>query len=309
MQTLIKKLRRLAPLRFKKINPIRLIDLGGLVSMPIGYLPTNPAITEFMNTLVICVRGVNYKLGNVGHLHYEFTTGLDFESRNRVAVLDSSFEDARPLNQISTELDNVHDIKLFSDQGKLCAIGSRTQQDGSSEVVIFVFSRDFNVESIKVIASPFNRSIEKNWLPFCRGENLYILYSFSPKIILSMNPARSAVAPITPSPNARKLDFLISGSTPGLELKGEYLFGAHRRSVRLPSRRRVYLNRLYVLEESTGKLRAGPWFSIGEPTIQFLNGMVLREKEALISFGEMDRRAWLAIFDRECFLRELYPAR
>src|SRR5687768_9595609 len=135
------RLRRLAPLTFKEIDPIRLVDLGCLISLPSGYFPTNPSIVQAFDMLIFCVRGVNYELNNIGPLAYQFTIGSTFHSKNRVAILDPSFEHATPLNHLSLAFDNVHDIKLFTDQGKLCAIGSRQRSDQTAEMVIYTISR------------------------------------------------------------------------------------------------------------------------------------------------------------------------
>ena len=90
-------------------------------------------------------------------------------------------------------------------------------------------------------------------------------------------------------------------------VQDHYLLIAHRRKVLLPTLRKVYLSRAYSLTEDLSSLAAGPYFSLSHPAIQFVNGIAATEDKIYLSYGLEDHEAFLAVFDREDFLRSVLP--
>lgn len=89
------RVRRVLPLRFRRLAPRQLVDLGALVALPPGYHPTNPAILPLGGEgFLVCVRGVNYVLESEGSLTPRLTAGTRRHSLNRCLLLDRAL---RPL--------------------------------------------------------------------------------------------------------------------------------------------------------------------------------------------------------------------
>ena len=102
--------------------------------------------------------------------------------------------------------------------------------------------------------------------------------------------------------------FLEGGSSGGIATNAGTVFLTHRRVVRLPSCRRIYLARIRRLSRDLANVAAGPFFSIGQPTIKFVNGLVLDDDRVLIGYGELDANSRLACFSRRRFERAVFPA-
>jgi hypothetical protein len=148
---------------------------------------------------------------------------------------------------------------------------------------------------------------EKNWCPFSIGDELGFLYACEPEVFVRLPAGASKPVALDgrPLPAAQQLRFLDCGSTPAQLLEGQYMFIAHRRSVQVPSLRRVYTSRLYAVSPDLQRVRRSAYFRMGSPTIEFVSGMHLSTNEVLLSYGVCNRQALIARFDRAAFLAQL----
>jgi len=69
----------------------------------------------------------------------------------------------------------------------------------------------------------------------------------------------------------------------------------------------VYTSQLCLVSPDLERVRRSPYFSIGDPTIQFVSGIDLTHDEVLLAYGEMDNRALVSRFDRAAFFSQLQP--
>jgi hypothetical protein len=138
---------------------------------------------------------------------------------------------------------------------------------------------------------------------------LHFLYSCDPPLVLRYEPVINAVTFVLSPPfGSGSLQFLEGGSSAGIPTAEGTLFLTHRRVVRLPSRQRIYLSRIRLLDHGLRSLTAGPFFSIGHPTVQFANGLLMDGDRVLISYGEMDATASVGCFSRDRFEQDVFPA-
>ena len=303
-----RKLQRLLPLRHKVIEPDVTIDLGQYVTFPDGYRPTNPSMVRHGEDLLVCVRGVTYMIDDKLGVH-----GDPRPSVNRCFLLNNDLTYKGAAQLPPGRLDNVEDLKLFAGLGRIWGVGStpisRPPDVSACALTLVEFDEGLTDCRIIQLASPFGFLLEKNWAPFFANDALHFVYSCEPTLLLRYEPAIGAVVFVGSQRYDRSsLKFLEGGSSGGIETKLGTVFLTHRRVVRLPSRRRVYLSRIRRLSKDLRSFAAGPFFSIGQPTVQFANGMILNDDMVLITYGEMDATARLAGFSRSRFERAVFPA-
>jgi hypothetical protein len=160
------------------------------------------------------------------------------------------------------------------------------------------------------VQSPLGFRFEKNWAPFIASGTLHFIYSCQPLMILRYHPESCSVTFVGPQRSDRAaLEFLEGGSSGGFAMSDHTVFLTHRRVVRVPSMRRVYLCRIRCLSNDFTSFAGGPFYSIRQPGkhIQFANGMLLEDDRVLIAYGETDSAARLASFPAERFKRVAFP--
>jgi hypothetical protein len=310
MKTL-ERARRLYPFRALSIAPKSTVDLSTTVSLPPGYQPANPALVRYRDGYFACIRGVNYVYASSRKLVPTFTTGDSYHTINRFVLFDAELRVQRQLTALNMQLDNVEDIRLFAHAGRIYGIGTQPHEAGPGACSMCLLDFDDSLESAELtpLDSPYDLRREKNWCPFSVGAELGFLYACNPDVFLRLpQGARKPVAPTGRRLLSRKrLHFLDCGSTPAQPLDGEHLFITHRRSVQLPSLKRIYSSRLCLVSSDLQRVRHSPYFSINTPTIQFVSGIDLTPSEVLLAYGEMDNRALLSRFDRREFFSRLLP--
>ncbi len=223
---------------------------------------------------------------------------------------DVTFKGAAGMPQ--ERLDNIEDMKLFSRLGRVWGIGSIRLDDprNTQACVIALVESDARLTGCRLvrIASPLVFLLEKNWAPFFVDGVLHFVYSFEPTVLMRDEPENGTVAFVSRRlPGRDSLLFLEGGSSGGITTNSGAVFLTHRRAVRLPSRRRIYLSRIRCLSRDLTSVAAGPLCSIGPPTIQFANGMLLEKDRIMITYGEMDATVRLACFSRRRFERAVFP--
>lgn len=306
------KLLRFLPLTFKKAVPRQLIDLGGYVTLPSGFYPTNPSIVKHGDTFLICVRGVNYVADRL--LRARITSGDRYDTINRFFLFDSNFCFQCGLPDLDDAFRNIEDVRLFNYRDRVLAIGNRfeIQERGRrvNTMVLLDFDKHLRGGTLQDIASPYGFRREKNWSPFVHSDELFFIYSYDPPVLLrySFDTASVTFADSLYSryrPNSFR--FLIGGSSPGVRTSHGYVFIAHRRKASLSKGRMIYLSRLYWLDESFTSMVGGSYFFINSPTIQFVNGLLIDDEFVYLSYGQMDHAAHLALFERSTFLNTMLP--
>lgn len=311
MVGLARKLRRLLPLRSGSIAPDATIDLGQYVSFPGGYRPHNPSIARYGDNLLVCVRGVAYE----AHEKYGFYRNPDgLPSLNRLFLMDNDMRFVGRPALLEERLDGLEDLKLFSALGRIWAIGGRPIGDPTNfsgcAITLVEFDPDLADCQLVQVQSPLGFRFEKNWAPFVADGALHFIYSCQPLVVLRYNQESRTVSFVgSERPDRSALAFLEGGSSGGFTTASGTVFLTHRRVVRLPSMRRVYLCRVRCLSRDFTRFSGGMFFSIRQPSthIQFANGMLLEEDKVLITYGETDSAARLACFSTERFKQLAFP--
>jgi hypothetical protein len=150
----------------------------------------------------------------------------------------------------------------------------------------------------------------KNWLPIAHKGMLHFVYSLEPLVVLRCEIPSGRLDFVDPrcaEYSRSSFTFLLCGSTSGICLDNRQLLIVHRRTVRLPRLRQIYVHRCATLNPSLTKLQFGRYFVIGGAEVQFVAGMDVDDDIVRLSYGRMDRSAHLAEFDRGTFVRTFVP--
>jgi hypothetical protein len=310
--SITKKLRRFAPLRFDVIQPIAEFDLSRKVSLSPGYYPTNPSFVDTDRGRLLYIRGVNYRTADNFRLRTTFTTGDSYHSISRFALLDGRGEVVRELLELDAAFEGVEDVRLFSFDGALWGICCRPISGAAPSCGMSLMKLDADLLGAKAIplASPYGSSREKNWLPIVHNGMLHFVYSLEPLVVLRCETSSGRLDFVDPSYaqySGSSFTFLHCGSASGTSLDNRQLLIVHRRSIRLPKLRQIYVHRCATLNPSLTKLQFGRYFVIGGAEVQFVAGMSVDDDVIGLSYGRMDRSAHLAEFDRNTFLRTFLP--
>jgi hypothetical protein len=310
--SIAKKIRRFAPLRFDVIRPIAELNLSRKVILPPGYYPTNPSFVDTDRGRLLYIRGVNYRMADNFRLTTTFTTGDSYHSISRFALLDGRGEVVRELPELDAVFEGAEDVRLFSFNGALWGICCRPISGAAPSCGMSLMKLDADLLGAKALplASPYGSKREKNWLPIVQNGMLHFVYSLEPLVVLRCVTSSGQLDFVDPSCveySGSSFTFLLCGSASGISLDNRQLLILHRRSIRLPTLRQIYVHRCATLNPSLTKLQFGRYFVIGGAEIQFVAGISVDDDFIRLSYGRMDRSAHLGEFDRNTFLRTFLP--
>jgi hypothetical protein len=310
--SIARKIRRFAPLKFDVVQPISEFDLSRKVTLSPGYYPTNPSFVDTDLGRLLCIRGVNYHIADNFRLTPIFTTGDSYHSINRFALLDGRGEVVRALLDLDAAFEGAEDVRLFSFDGALWGACCRPTSGAALSCGMSLMKLDADLRGAKAIplASPYGSTREKNWLPIAHKGMLHFVYSLEPLVVLRCEIPSGRLDFVDPrcaEYSRSSFTFLLCGSASGISLDNRQLLIVHRRTVRLPRLRQIYVHRCATLNPSLTKLQFGRYFVIGGAEVQFVAGMDVDDDIVRLSYGRMDRSAHLAEFDRGTFVQTFVP--
>ena len=133
---------------------------------------------------------------------------------------------------------------------------------------------------------------EKNWMPLVRGDELFFLYSTSPWVVLNQRAEVELSSPGT----GKKW----SGSSCFIPFEGKFLGVVHRRQ-----NKRVYEHAFILVNEDLTFNRISKPFYFHKPQIEFCAGLDQRGDKFYLSYGIMDREAWISEVEKNVILELL----
>ena len=310
--SIARKIRRFAPLKFDVVQPISEFDLSRKVRLSPGYYPTNPSFVDTDLGRLLCIRGVNYHIADNLRLTPTFNTRDSYHSINRFALLDGRGEVVRALRDLDAAFEGAEDVRLFSFDGALWGACCRPMSGTALSCGMSLMKLDADLRGAKAIplASPYGSTREKNWLPIAHKGMLHFVYSLEPLVVLRCEIPSGRLDFVDPrcaEYSRSSFTFLLCGSASGISLDNRQLLIVHRRTVRLPRLRQIYVHRCATLNPSLTKLQFGRYFVIGGAEVQFVAGMDVDDDIVRLSYGRMDRSAHLAEFDRRTFVQTFVP--
>ncbi len=162
-----------------------------------------------------------------------------------------------------------------------------------------------DVETLLPIQGPHPTGVEKNWLPFVKDNELYILYGYDPFIIYKLNKNNGAcetVVQYNPSYDFSRF----RGSAAPIEFDDGYLVLIHE--VVFESGR-YYLHRFLYLDKNFNVKKVSKPFTFMHKGIEYSCGMTLDHsgKTCIIPIGYEDQKAYLLFVDLNTIRALLEP--
>lgn len=280
------------------------------------YPPMNPSIAVWRDRLWLCVRRVNYAFGDGSY--YTITPSGDLAEKDENHRYLSQIE----ITKLDSDLQPIHwrkvvpvpnlpfpdvrnsgleDMRLNprADGLWFSATCCETRRDGVGKMLVGRFTEEATDDRAPVkwrVASRPGKAgqWEKNWMPFIGRDRF--LYSVDPTVVVD----RQGKDVCTTTP-AMALDHLRGGTqlipfTSGM-LSG--WLGITHESTAIGDNRH-YLHRFLLLDDDGAVQRVSPAFRFGSgERIEFAAGLcqLPRSGKLVITYGVMDREAWLATVD------------
>jgi hypothetical protein len=191
----------------------------------------------------------------------------------------------------------LEDVRAFQFEGQDHLIGTWTTQElDGHQFVIQQSMAIYKTEdkSFQFLESPFNLSMEKNWVPIeVLNDKLMVFYSSQPAVVLEINLRTTETRVHSIGSHPSKLDF--HGRSQFVKLpNGNFLRVA---SLRLPIKDFGLVHFSFLLEHGPGYevTRISRPFLFGTPGFEICNGLQISSNSELIfTWGCNDRTSYFA---------------
>lgn len=295
--------------RFIKLNrKFYIRELKGILSniecdMSDNEFAMNPSLIKHGDGYTCLVRTVNYIRENAKYTF--FSTDRKIRSKCLQIKLDKDLNviDQTEIDQSSRNVINDHewngieDSRIFKYKGELFCIYTAPDVIGETTSVMGIY----NIDKSKwyIIDSPVKGRTEKNWTPLVKDNALYLIYSWEPLVIYTLN--------LDSLEEGNKLELVeFKRESTNLSLDGfrggsqfiEYKYNGTRHWLTCVhevdiSDAYIYIHRFILMNENFEIIATSIPFYLKEIDIEFCAGMDydLDGENILLSFGLKDRQA------------------
>lgn len=287
-----------------------------------GHEVSNPSLVRIdENRYFVVYKGVNYHLKQSGYSNMTYSGfRVPFsDAQNYFAVVDwksgpkieaKGFLEDRHIRANPVALNGLQDIRLFSWKKRLYALagahcylpadsGSRPKQTRMMLCVL-----DGNVLNT-VAVLPSRQQKEKNWMPWPRGEDLFLQYHCDPYEVLKVEGAHVSVAS-----GPRRIPSLegFFGGSPIVKLGDNYIGIAHLKVLdhpivdAFPLPRMGYFHKAIIYGPGLEVLDVSSSFRLEGERVEFCCGIAIDDEAILFSYGVWDTAAKLMKMQARDFL-------
>jgi tetratricopeptide (TPR) repeat protein len=264
-----------------------------------GWTLFNPSIAANIDGFSMVVRSANYlnprrKLkdrslwSNVNYL-VELDTDLAVVSVDRI---DDQLEEVR---RYSADRTGFMDCRLIQVDGRWHASATSRELDSTGLwKMVLLELQGSEATSARLLSGPDPDRDEKNWMPFVRDEKLHFVYSCSPMVVYRCDHRTGRLTQVTQS-QSPTFASAFRGSSQGLPLDdGGYLFVIHER-YQQPDGDRSYLHRFIRIGDDLRLNAVSRPFKFTDEVREFCAGAAIRGNELVLSFGQKNQAAYLAV--------------
>lgn len=275
--------------------------------------PLNPSFLVVDGSYYINCRSVNYILtenGSVIHHPEKITLTRNFflflSSPNLSLIHSHEIMDHSLRFYYRKACQGYEDLRLFHwDEPKhpgssfwFLSTTWDTHPEDYARITLGHLNKDFHIDFSKVLKGPNSKRHEKNWIPLVK-DDLYIIYSFSPFIVLKPNLETGETQKVIEKKWDHNYNYFRGGTTPiKLKLhKPGFLFLIHE-VVDLTNR--YYLTRGVWISDDFEEIKITPSFYFLERGIEFAIGLSYAphdETKIVVGVGVNDRKAFLFFLD------------
>jgi hypothetical protein len=246
-------------------------------------------------------RGVLHAEGVLNNINYMLALDHDLSVRSVEPVVDRS----SGLRRYRSDIQGYEDCRLFKlgESWYATATVCDLNPVDRREIALLRFE-GADVAEVRPLPGPHPERHEKNWMPFVVGDELLLLYSCGPTVVLRCDPAGGETKLCSES-DAPEVADAFRGGSQGVAVDGGHLFVVHE--VDRSGATLRYLHRLLLLDESLALTAVSRPFTFTSDRVEFCAGMARRGDELVLSFGVSDAAAGLAVVSLNEALALLEP--
>lgn len=259
----------------------------------------NPGVIRWNDEILFVSRCSNLLVRDDSYYVYgskpHDTANVFHRYSERLEVIESHLLDDRLLRKNCRAAEcGIEDLRLFSWQGALWAIGAGVRVDDMGFLVSQILIRidQWKIVEFIELNSPVGARREKNWIPLVRDDKLFLIYCFDPLIVFEYREGR--LLPVTGAPAAGS-ELRMRGGTPLLGW-GEYYVGIVHAPLKIIDGKGYLLHHFIVLNENFELIEVSRPFHFQRLGVEFACGLIEFKGDLLVSYGVSDRGAAFAVF-------------
>ncbi len=305
--------------RFQPIETeLPLIQAG----MEERYHPMNPSIQKTENGYKLILRAVNYTQMGAKIFNTIDAAGI-FRSKNFFIDYDKEFhllakqeivENLQRNKFPAFNVEGLEDCRLFAFQDRtwFTCTTCDTNPVGDRQISLCLLDQKpvgdiVAVETLTPLMGPDLSRCEKNWLPFIKDGELFVIYSYDPFVVYKPDPQTGECKLAL----YRKPDHDFSrfrGSAAPIAFDDGYLVLVHEVCI-LPDYYRCYLHRFLYLDQNLKIIRQSRPFTFMHQGVEYCCSMTIDHsgKQLILPIGIEDREAYLCFVDLDTVRKLLLP--
>jgi glycosyltransferase involved in cell wall biosynthesis len=270
---------------------------------PEGWNCMNPGLLVDGDHLLLNVRIVNYIMTkqcvySLNTTHQQ--TGISVSNPIRTRNLRCTYEDGNLSDGVEyfvsdhefSQYPNIcmgyEDMRLFRFRGEtwFAATVRQIVKTGLNTIAIG------NNDKLFLIDSPTPGRCEKNWLPFEHQGELLVIYNYDPFIVIEINTENGTYETVV----EQKMEYNFNsfrGSGSPVKVPGGYYFVIHEVLPHYNAPRHYVHRALFMDDNLTITHVSKPFNLLGAHQIEYVSGLAILGDTVYITWGEMDRKAYL----------------
>lgn len=233
-------------------------------------VPNNPSIINLTNGDYLCnIRCSNY----IYEPHFQFLEGNIHLSDHILLTLSPDFM-VKKMVVLQDKTDNVYydsfvkgidDLRLIDQHRFICSHGNFNNHR-TIDQCLGTFDEQGNVTKLIPLKGPSTHRHEKNWLPWIKNDELYIVYMFNPFMLYKVNEETGELTLIK---ELTLVDnFNVKGSAPFIPYKDGLLATVHH-----TTRDLSYMQRFVWMDKDFTALKYSKPFYFEQKGVEFTLGM------------------------------------
>lgn len=201
------------------------------------------------------------------------------------------------LNKVQSKVCGYEDVRLFTFQNQVWFVATNMELDqvyeGNVRIPRMVLGDPDG--KVTILKSPNPLICEKNWLPFEDHEGrLLIIYKFHPLTIFQVDLETLQPVPFLVRDQSKDNLSLFRGNTCPVRLEdGGYLCLIHEVYPHSSYIGRNYVHRVVYISKDLYVRHVSEPFKFTDQPVEFANGLAIADGKAYITWGEMDKKAFL----------------
>jgi len=200
----------------------------------------------------------------------------------------------------STGVRGYQDCRPFKLGGRWFATAAAGDHDADFrwQVALLAFDGDA-IEHVLTLPSPDPTRHEKNWIPVVRGDELHLIYTCDPTVVLRCDVDTGRLETLVERAGP-PVAAGFRGSSHGVAVDGGTLAIVHETT--LIDTHPRYSHRFVLFDDDYALVGVSRAFCFASPLVEFCPGLARRDGELLISFSISEQTPYLAVVDEAAVL-------